>query len=82
VLSDGLSCDFGELVILEVEQRALLGFAEVLVEFCLDLLDGRVLRVITTTTDLIEANILLLLGEGSKFDVFGSCLEGFKPRSL
>lgn len=34
------------------------------------------------TTDMIEANVLVLLGEGSKFDVFGSCLEGFEPHGL
>ena len=49
VLSDGLPRDLREIIVLEIEEGALLSFTNVLIELSLDLTDGGILQMMADT---------------------------------
>lgn len=79
MLSHGLPCDLWEIIVLEIEKGALLGFADVLIEFGFDLIDGGVLQMMANSSKVVVVIVIALLGDGQKFGVFARCLKGFKP---
>ena len=79
VLSHGLPRDLREVFVLEIEKRAFLSLADVLVELGFDLVDGGVLQMMVHTAEVAVVTLFILLGDGHKFRVFHRSLEGFEP---
>jgi hypothetical protein len=82
VLSHGLPRDLREVFVLEIEKRAFLSLADVLVELGFDPVDGGVLQMMAHAAEVAVVTLSILLGDGHKLRVFQRCLEGFEPRSL